>query len=137
MAIHYLLDTSVYCQPLRPHPSTTVQTRWQSCKDSQLAISSISVAELEYGLFSKGSERLWTAYKAILSGRLVTLDFTASVASVFGEMKAKQAKSGQIVDDFDLAIAATAKASGLTVATLNVRHFQRVLGLDWEDWSIS
>ena len=37
--------------------------------------------------------------------------------------------------DFDVLIAATAKTHGLTVATLNVRHFEGVHGLAVEDWS--
>jgi predicted nucleic acid-binding protein len=32
-------------------------------------------------------------------------------------------------------IAATAKAHGLVLATVNVRHFQRLEGLAVEDWS--
>jgi hypothetical protein len=37
--------------------------------------------------------------------------------------------------ELDLLIAATARASGLVVATLNVRHFQGMEGVAVEDWS--
>lgn len=95
----------------------------------------MAIAEIEYGLFLKDSEKLWTAYRIILKDRLATFDFTASVASVFGEMKSRQARLGKPVDDFDLAIAATAVTHDLTVATLNKRHFKMIEGLRWEDWS--
>jgi len=35
----------------------------------------------------------------------------------------------------DLLIAATAKTSGLILATLNARHFEGIEGLAVEDWS--
>lgn len=50
-------------------------------------------------------------------------------------MKARQQRIGATVDDFDLAIAATAMTHDLTVATLNAKHFKLVQGLKWEDWS--
>ena len=95
----------------------------------------MGIAELEFGLFLKDSDRLWAAYRSILKDRLKIFDFDANSASVFGELKAKQTQSGKTVDDFDLAIAAVAIAHDLTVATLNSRHFKLIDGLHWEDWS--
>lgn len=135
MALRYLLDTSVYSQPLRPQPLEACQARWQRCGDAKLAVPTMAIAEIEYGLFLKNSEKLWTAYRTILKDRLALFDFTAPVASVFGEMKSMQVRLGRPVDDFDLAIAATAVTHGLTVATLNARHFKLIEGLSWEDWS--
>ena len=135
MTIRYLLDTSVYSQPLRPRPSKKCQANWDKQGDERLAVSSIVVAELEFGLFLKDSEKLWAAYRSILKGRIHTIDFTPSTATTFAQMKAQQKRIGRPVDDFDLAIAATAVSHDLTLATLNARHFQLVDGLHWEDWS--
>lgn len=135
MALRYLLDTSVFSQPIRPQPLAACQNLWQQYGDARLAVPTITIAEIENGLFLKNSDKLWTAYRTILKDRLASLDFTASVASVFGEMKSRQARLGQTVDDFDLAIAATAVAHDLTVATLNKRHFKLIEGVSWEDWS--
>lgn len=135
MALRYLLDTSVYCQPLRPAPVEPCQRKWQKLGDEQIAVPAIAIAELEYGLFLKDSERLWQAYRSILKGRMAVLDFSHSAASVFGEMKAQQNTLGKIVDDFDLAIAAIAVAHDLIVATLNHKHFQLIEGLRWENWA--
>lgn len=137
MALRYLLDTSVYCQPLRPRTIAASQKRWEHYGDARLAVPSIAIAELEYGLFLKKSDKLWAAYRSILKGRLEVLDFDESVASVFGELKAKQNKVGKTVDDFDLSIAAIAVAHNLTVATLNYKHFQKIIDLRCEDWSVA
>lgn len=135
MALRFLLDTSVYSQPLRPRPHKTCQENWSKQGDARLAVPAIAIGELEFGLFLKDSEKLWAAYRTILKDRLQAFDFTPSVATIFGEMKARQHSLGRPVDDFDLAIAATAAAHDLTVATLNPRHFKLVEGLRWEDWS--
>lgn len=135
MALRYLLDTSVFSQPIRPRPLPACRKRWQRYGDAKLAVPTMAIAEIEYGLFLIDSDKLWAAYRIILKDRLASFDFTASVASVFGEMKAQQAQLGKPVDDFDLAIAATAVAHDLTVATLNKRHFKLIEGLRWEDWS--
>jgi len=135
MALRYLLDTSVFSQPIRQSPLPICQQRWKHYGDEKLAVPTMAVAEIEFGLFLKDSNKLWTAYRTILKGRLATFDFTAPVASVFGEMKAGQHQRGKPVDDFDLAIAAIAVAHDLTVATLNHRHFKLIEGLEWEDWS--
>lgn len=131
----YLLDTSVYCQPIKRDPNSVCQKRWQKAGDSILAVPTMIIAEIEYGLFLKSSERLWSAYRAILKDRLPILQFDVSSASVFGELKAKQNQVGKTVDDFDLAIAAIAINHNLTVATLNSRHFTLIDMLQWEDWS--
>lgn len=135
MKPRFLLDTSVYSQPIRPNPVPECQKRWQKAGDKRLAVPAIAIAEVEYGLCLKSSEKLWAAYRSILKGRLESFEFTASVASVFGEMKSRQIQIGKPVDDFDLAIAATAVAHDLTLATLNYRHFRLIEGLEWEDWS--
>lgn len=135
MALRYLLDTSVFSQPIRPRPLTACQERWRHHGDTKLAVPVMAIAEIEYGLFLKDSDKLWTAYRTILKDRLPAFDFTPAVASVFGEMKSRQTQLGKPVDDFDLGIAATAVAHDLTVATLNGRHFNLIEGLSWEDWS--
>lgn len=135
MRPRYLLDTSVFSQPIRPRPLPSCQKRWQQHGDAKLAVPTLAIAEIEYGLFLKDSDKLWTAYRTILKDRLAIFDFTASVASVFGEMKSRQAQLGKPVDDIDLAIAATAVTHDLTVATLNTRHFKLIEALRWENWS--
>lgn len=137
MALAYLLDTSVYSQPLKPTPNANVVSQWQALGDAPLAISVITEAELHYGLALKGSAKLNAAYGALLKGRLPVLPVDQAVGAVFAEMKATQQRAGKPVADLDLLIAATARTHGLIVATLNVRHFTLIADLVVEDWSLS
>lgn len=135
MPLTHLLDTSVYCQPLKPKPLAGVEHRWQRLGDEALATSAVCEAELRYGLELKRSARLDAVYHALLENRLTLLAVDGPVANVFGQIKAAARKKGLGASDFDFLIAATAKAHGLVLATLNVRHFDQIEGLAVEDWS--
>ncbi len=131
----HLLDTSVYCQPIKPKPLTSVEARWRELGDEALAISVICEAEVLYGLQLKQSAKLNSLYERLLRDRVRTLAVDATVAMTFSKIKAAGRKKGVLASDFDFLIAATAKAHGLILATLNPRHFNRIEGLAVEDWS--
>jgi len=131
----HLLDTSVYCQPIKPKPLPSVERRWRELGDDALAISVICEAEMLYGLQLKPSAKLNSLYEQLLQDRVQTLTVDAAVAKAFSQIKAAGRKKGFSASDFDFLIAATAKAHGLILATLNVRHFNGIEGLAVEDWS--
>jgi predicted nucleic acid-binding protein len=135
MGPSYLLDTSVYSQPLKPRPLPSVERHWRKHGDEALAISVICEAELRFGIEIKQSARLWRDFATILEGRLACFEVDMAIAVAFAELKAQALRKGLGPSDFDLLIAATAKAYALTVATLNVRHFIGLDGVVVEDWS--
>ncbi len=137
MALTYLLDTSVYCQPIKPRPLLSVMQRWEAAGDQALAVSVLCQAEILYGIALRGSARLQAAYEAVLAGRLVALPVDEAECQAYADMRAALEKKGQRVPDLDLLIAATATTHGLTVATLNMKHFSRIPDLAVEDWSIA
>jgi predicted nucleic acid-binding protein len=112
-----------------------VERRWRELGDDALAISVICEAELLYGLQLKQSAKLNSLYEQLLQDRVQTLTVDAAVAKTFSQIKAAGRKKGCSASDFDFLIAATAKAHGLILATLNVRHFHAIEGLAVEDWS--
>ncbi len=131
----HLLDTSVYCQPLKPRPLASVQRRWRALGDNALCISAICESELLYGLAWRPSSTLRALYEELLEGRLAVLPVDSAVARCFGQIKAASRGNGLVASDFDFLIAATAKVHCLTLATLNARHFRGIEGLVLEDWS--
>ncbi len=134
MPLTHLLDTSVFCQPLRKKPLQSVVDRWKSLGDEALCVSVLCEAELLQGLEAKGSEELWNRYRNLLDGRLPSLDVTVDVARTYASLAGPLIQAGTPRPVMDLLIAATAKDSGLIVATLNVRHFAGLPGLAVEDW---
>lgn len=135
MALSHLLDTSVYCQPIKPRPLESVREKWTSVGDDALAISAICEAEVLYGLELKKSQRLDALYDALLKERLRVLPVDSGVAKHFASLKAWAKVNGRVLSDFDLLISATARAHDLALATLNLRDFQGLPGLAVEDWS--
>ncbi len=132
----YLLDTSVFSQPLRRQPVDSALIRWRDAGDTHCAISIVTDSEIKWGLHLEGSEVRWKKFRTLLEGRLSVLPTGAEVWDRFASMKAQQQKKGQMVDDLDLLIAATATFHHLTVATLNHRDFSRIEGVAWENWGM-
>ena len=131
----YLLDTSVYCQPLRRKPVEACLLRWKRAGDAACRISIVTVAEIEFGLNLENRMQRWEKYRGLLQNRIEVIESCAGVWSRFAKMKARQQELGAIVADLDLLIAATAAHHQWTVATLNSRDFSRIEGIAWEEWS--
>jgi len=136
-APRYLLDTSVYSQPLRKQADLASLRRWAAVGDDACAVSAVSLAEVEWRLHKAAIPRWWMLYEQVLKPRLRHFPTDALVWTEFARMKAVQFALGRPVADFDLLIAATAVAHGLTLATHNVQHFRLIQGLVVEDWSTS
>jgi len=97
--------------------------------------SSITVAELYYGAYRRrsGAEQLIARIDALLADATV-FTFDTESARVYGDVRAQLERAGTPIGDSDTRIAAIALANGLTVVTGNVRHFERVAGLEIENW---
>ncbi len=67
--------------------------------------------------------------------RLEVLPFDNKAIYHFGQIRAALYRTGQPIGPYDMMIAGQAKASGLKVVTNNAREFERVPGLQLEDWS--
>jgi len=133
--MHYILDTSVYSQPLRRSPVEAALLHWRDAGDNACCISIVTAAELDYGLVAENREERWAKYRALSEDRLTILETTQEVWREFARRKTRQHRLGHVVADLDLLIAATAIVHGLTVATLNINDFARIEGVAWEDWS--
>jgi tRNA(fMet)-specific endonuclease VapC len=104
-------------------------------KGEGICISSIVLAELEYGVcFSRATEK--SRRKLISFLPLVdVLPFDGAAAVSYGEIHASLRRKGTLIGIPDMLIAAHAKALGMTIVTNNVREFERVEGLKIENWA--
>jgi tRNA(fMet)-specific endonuclease VapC len=60
---------------------------------------------------------------------------TEESVTVSANIYATLRRDGTPVDDIDLLIAGVAIANDLILVTHNQRHFNRIEGLEWQDWS--
>ena len=66
---------------------------------------------------------------------LSILPFGPGAASEYGEIRTHLQSQGTPIGPMDLLIAAHARAEGLVLVTNNVREFERVPGLELENWA--
>jgi tRNA(fMet)-specific endonuclease VapC len=133
--ITHLLDTSIYCQPIKKFPLQTVIKRWNRLGDERLCTSIFCETEVLQGLEMKHSDKLWHAYRSILKDRLPLLPFERNVAKTYAALQAECMQRGKTRPIFDLFIASTARVHNLILATCNYRDFRDLPGLTIEDWS--
>jgi tRNA(fMet)-specific endonuclease VapC len=125
--LKYLIDTDWLVDAYigRPGPVYVLE----ELRSQGLGVSIISHGELFEGTFGfpDAAERLNRVY-ALLS-RFETLPLTDPIMEIFGHTRSHLRRSGQMIADLDLLIAATAVSYDLTLLTRNVRHFRRVPNL--------
>ena len=135
MSLQYLLDTNICIYAINGrHPALT--KRLLSVPPEEIAVSSITLGELEYGAAkSKWSERTRnTVYTFLVNYEI--LPFDNQDAFTFGEIRAKLEASGTMIGILDAMIGAQGVANQLTVVTHNTREFQRIPGIKVEDWTV-
>lgn len=124
-----LLDTNVISELMRPSPWPRVAAFVRQQETDTLFISSLSEAEIRYGIFRlpRGRRRdfLFDSFQRFLAlgfgGRIIAFDGAAAVA--YAEIRTRREQAGMPVTIPDAMIAATALAYGASVATRNVGDF--------------
>jgi tRNA(fMet)-specific endonuclease VapC len=130
----HLLDTNI-CISLLKGMFPALKTRFETHAPSSLAIPSIVKAELYFGANrSQSKAKTLYALDAFLAP-LAILPFGDAESLHYARIRADMEIEGQPIGPNDLLIAATAMALGAVLVTHNVKGFQRVKGLVWEDWT--
>ena len=129
----YLLDTNICIYIIKKKPVDVLKTlKTKSKKD--IYISSITIAELEYGIakshFPEKNKIALIEFLSIFN----ILPFDDNDAVDFGEIKKELEKKGKIIGPMDLLLAAQAKSKKLILVTNNTKEFERVEGLKIENW---
>lgn len=126
-----LLDTNVVIHVLKKNMAVV---RRFAERAGDMAIPAMVQGELLYGVArSQNPSRNAVLLKDLVDA-LPVIHTNDAIMQAFATQKAALAARGELVDDADLLIAATALAYGATLATCNVRHFARFTDLRMEDW---
>ena len=129
----YMLDTNV-CIHIMKNKPLSVMHRFRQHRAEDVCISSITYAELSYGI-NKGQHREQNqlALSTFLAG-IQILPFDSLAAVSFGRLRMDLESVGKPIGVMDMMIASHALSQGLTIVTNNTREFERVPGLTVEDW---
>lgn len=129
----YMLDTNICIYIIKKKPVDIID-KFRSFAVSEIGISSITLAELEYGVSkSRLVERNREALAMFVSP-LEILYYDSSAAVAYGEVRAALEKTGNIIGSMDMLIAAHAISVNATLVTNNIKEFERVKNLKIENW---
>ncbi len=128
----YLLDTNICIYIINRRP-VQVRARFEGLRYGEVAVSSITGAELSFGVAKSGSARNEAALEKFLAP-LELLAFGASAMRRYGLLRAELQARGQPIGALDTMIAAHALALGAVLVTNNLAEFGRVPGLACENW---
>lgn len=129
----YLLDTDICIYVINERPRNVLD-RFLAQDVGDIGVSSVTVAELAYGVAKSGSIRNRNALEAFLMP-LAIADFNLAAAQSYGDVRARLEKIGRPIGPQDLMIAAQALVLGTILVTNNEREFTRVAGLVIENWA--
>lgn len=124
-----ILDTNVLSELMKPQGSETVLLWVDSQPISELFITSISQAEILYGIaiLPAGAKKqtLYKTAQLMFKTDFVNkiLSFEQSAAPTFAAIASHRRKQGKPISTFDAQIAAICRYHQATIATRNVKDF--------------
>ncbi|MFE4108359.1 type II toxin-antitoxin system tRNA(fMet)-specific endonuclease VapC [Almyronema epifaneia] len=132
--MQYLLDTNICIYLIKQKPPK-VLARFNTLALSDIGISSITVAELEYGVCkSQQHEKNRSALMQFLIP-LEIVEFDQAAATLYGSIRSDLESRGLVIGAMDMLIAAHALSLGVTLVSNNVREFSRIDNLSLENWA--
>ncbi|EGE4658355.1 type II toxin-antitoxin system VapC family toxin [Salmonella bongori serovar 48:i:- str. 94-0708] len=136
MSKTYMLDTCICSFIMREQPEAVLKRLEQTVlRRHRIVVSAITYAEMRFGCTGKkASPRHAQLVDAFCSRLDAVLAWDRAAADATTEIRAVLAAAGTPIGSNDAAIAGHAIASGAILVTNNVREFERVPGLQYEDW---
>ncbi len=124
-----ILDTNVLSELMRPEPSETVLSWVNDHPTSSLFLTTITQAEILYGLLimPEGNRQdalllyAMDMFEEEFFGRIMPFDNSA--ASYYAEIVASRRGEGRPISQMDAQIAAIARSRGARIATRNIPDF--------------
>jgi tRNA(fMet)-specific endonuclease VapC len=130
-----MLDTNI-CIYIIKKKSPNILDKLKQNKDKGLYISSITLAELEFG--NANANSLYKERNRIALMEFLTImeikHFDENAAKEYGIIKKDLKDRNCLIGSFDMLIGAHAKSLNMTLATNNAKEFERIQNLKIENW---
>ena len=132
----FLLDTNI-CIFIIKKKYEKVLKKLKKYRNKGLFISSITLAELEYGIENANQE--YHAKNRIALMEFLTIfeikNFDEKASKEYGRIKKDLKDRNCLIGPFDMLIGAHAKSLKMTLVTNNIKEFERIKELKTEDWT--
>ncbi len=130
----YMLDTNICIYAIKNRPDVVIK-RILKHEPEEMCISSITYAELMHGVEKNLAVEKNKLALALFLSPFMVLDFDSYAAQEYGKIRADLEKKGTPIGPMDMLIAGHAKSKKVVLVTNNIREFERVEGLNVEDWA--
>jgi tRNA(fMet)-specific endonuclease VapC len=132
--MRYLLDTNTCIEVIRKKSPNILQKITHHTV-MNIAISTITIAELQYG--AQKSDKVAQNQAALDQFLLpfVFLDFDYEATQAYGVIRTFLEGQGTPIGSLDMLLAAQSLAHSLIFVTNNTKEFQRIPNLKLEDWT--
>lgn len=127
--MQYILDSDVIIDFLRgKNPGYSIVIK---ILDENLLISVMTWIEILYGIRKgyQSGKKLKQFIGFLEDSSIKIIPVSPEIGSYFIDLKLKLEKKGEILADFDLLIASTAKVQKLVLVTRNKKHFDHIPNL--------
>ena len=129
----YLLDTNICIYIIKKKPEK-VLNRFSKLKPGDVGVSTITIAELYYGVAKSSKPNQNTIALQEFLQPLIILDFTSEDSIAYGRIRSELEAEGKLIGAMDLLITSIAFSRGLILVTNNEKEFNRVKDLKVENW---
>lgn len=120
---------------MKKHPAVLDKLSMVDADD--VAVSSISVSELNYGVEKSQKKKPNRRYLDNFLSPISIIAYDQSAAERYGLIRTKLEKSGRVIGPLDMLIAAHALSQSLVLVTNNVGEFNRIDNLKIENWMVA
>ena len=128
-----MLDTNICIAIIKQKPKDILR-KFNDYQVGQVCISSVTLAELRYGVAKSQYHQKNQAALDEFILPLEVADFDEAAADYYGRLRAGLERQGTPIGALDTMIAGHALSLNVTLVTNNTREFSRVAGLQLLDW---
>ncbi len=133
--MRYLIDINICIYIINKRPIDVIR-RFKTYEVGEIGISAITVSELQYGVAkSRHPERSQQRLDEFLAP-FALVPYDEGAAGVYGTIRSQLERQGLTIGPLDMLIAAQAVSRNLILVTNNTREFERVKGLQLENWTV-
>ncbi|MDD2510294.1 MAG: type II toxin-antitoxin system VapC family toxin [Syntrophomonas sp.] len=132
--MQYMLDTNICIYIIKKKPAAVFRV-FQTLKPGDVCVSSVTYAELQYGLYKSQDEARNRIALLNFLAPIEILPFSDRAAVVYGEIRAALENRGQVIGPYDLLIAAHALSEKLILVSNNTKEFGRIPRLQIQNWA--
>jgi len=127
----YLLDTNICIHFLRG--KFGMIEKFQDIGTQNFAISEVTFAELVFGAENSTNPKKNLELIEVFTNQILILPIFNAIY-IYGKEKARLRSKGLMISDFDLLIGCTAVDKDLIMVTENRKEFERISGIQLENW---